>query len=398
MSVPSAAPAYDLAARTRRPRDRAERVRPRAGGRAARPRSRRACASSTTASTTSSSTRATRCASRSCSTRRGPGRTRTTRCSSPRSRSSAGERPELELVLTGGGHETLRLPPGVRSLGRVPERRARARSTAAPPRSSSRAATRASAGRCSRRWRAAAPSPRPPARRWRRSPAGPPSCSSRRRPRRAADAIRQALAEAPAPGRARDRAGPRVHVGAGGRGSTTRSTASSRRPEPSTRVASRVEQPSASPRPQPVLLARRRGDRAPADRALRGARRGVRRDRRHRPAARPRGRGPASRCGTASRSSASARPRSTAPRSALAGVELLHATSACAIVRALRTARPDIVLCMTDPPMVGDIGLCRRAAASARRSSSSARTSSRRSPSSCKRLREPAARRRCSAR
>ncbi len=32
-----------------------------------------------------------------------------------------GERPELELVLTGGGHETLRLPPGARSLGRVPE-------------------------------------------------------------------------------------------------------------------------------------------------------------------------------------------------------------------------------------------------------------------------------------
>jgi glycosyltransferase involved in cell wall biosynthesis len=31
-----------------------------------------------------------------------------------------GERPELELVLTGGGHEALALPPGVRSLGNVP--------------------------------------------------------------------------------------------------------------------------------------------------------------------------------------------------------------------------------------------------------------------------------------
>ena len=30
------------------------------------------------------------------------------------------ERPELELVLTGGGHEALALPPGVRSLGNVP--------------------------------------------------------------------------------------------------------------------------------------------------------------------------------------------------------------------------------------------------------------------------------------
>jgi glycosyltransferase involved in cell wall biosynthesis len=30
------------------------------------------------------------------------------------------ERPELELVLTGGGHEALALPPGVRSLGNLP--------------------------------------------------------------------------------------------------------------------------------------------------------------------------------------------------------------------------------------------------------------------------------------
>ena len=52
----------------------------------------------------------------------------------------------------------------------------------------------------------------------------------------------------------------------------------------------RAEPPPASPRPQSVLLARRRGDRASAHRALRGARRRVRRDGDHRPAARPRAR------------------------------------------------------------------------------------------------------------
>ena len=46
-----------------------------------------------------------------------------------------------------------------------------------------------------------------------------------------------------------------------------------------------------------------------------------------------------------------------------------------------RAERPDVVLCMTDPPMIGDVALPSRAA-SARRSSSSARTSSPRSPSS----------------
>ncbi len=51
----------------------------------------------------------------------------------------------------------------------------------------------------------------------------------------------------------------------------------------------------ADSRPEPVLLARRRGDRAPADRALRGARGGLRGRGRHGGPARPRGRAAADR-------------------------------------------------------------------------------------------------------
>ena len=52
----------------------------------------------------------------------------------------------------------------------------------------------------------------------------------------------------------------------------------------------RAEPPPANRRPQPVLLARSRGDRAPPDRALRGARRRLRGRGGHRGPARPRGR------------------------------------------------------------------------------------------------------------
>ena len=156
-------------------------------------------------------------ASRSCSIRRGPGRTRTTRCSS-RLRAAPRRAAGLELVLTGGGHEPLRLPPGARSLGRVPSAEL-ARLYRRPPRSCSRAATRASAGRCSRRWRAAArsrrerhPAPRRVGggdrRRGRLVLFEPTSADGRRRRRSRRGARRGASARS---GRgARDRRGPRA--------------------------------------------------------------------------------------------------------------------------------------------------------------------------------------------
>ena len=91
------------------PRDRA--ARPAAGARARDPVGRRPRALPS---------RRPRSASRSCSTRPGPGRTRTTPASSRRSRSLREERPELRLVLTGGGHEGRPVPPGVEVRGLVP--------------------------------------------------------------------------------------------------------------------------------------------------------------------------------------------------------------------------------------------------------------------------------------
>ena len=57
--------------------------------------------------------------SRSCSTRRDRGRTRTTRASTRPSRSSAPSARSLRLVLTGGGHEGRPVPDGVEVRGHV---------------------------------------------------------------------------------------------------------------------------------------------------------------------------------------------------------------------------------------------------------------------------------------
>ena len=115
-------------------------------------------------------------ASRSSSTPRVPGRTRTTRACSRRSPGCAA-RPELRLLLTGVG-------PTVRAAGRASRRAARrgrssSTCTGAPPRSSSRASTRDSGCRRSRRWRAAVRSPHRPPPRCRR-------CRRRGRPLRPA--------------------------------------------------------------------------------------------------------------------------------------------------------------------------------------------------------------------
>ena len=59
---------------------------------------------------------------------------------------------------------------------------------------------------------------------------------------------------------------------------------------------------------------------------------------------------------TASRSCAFPRRRSSA-RSSPRGRPTTSRTSAAASSQALRGPRPDVVLCMTDPPMVGDIAL-----------------------------------------
>ena len=68
------------------------------------------------------------------------------------------ERPELRLVLTGAGHPA-GLPDGVDVARPRVATSGSSTSTAAPPRSSSRACTRASGCRRWRRWRAAARSP-----------------------------------------------------------------------------------------------------------------------------------------------------------------------------------------------------------------------------------------------
>ena len=112
-------------------------------------------------------------ASRSCSTRRTPGRTRTTRGSSRRSRASGAERPELRLVLTGAAHDRLALPEGVESRGHVSLDELVEPLPHARRRSSTRACTRASASRASRRWPAAARWPRRTSPRSRRSAATP---------------------------------------------------------------------------------------------------------------------------------------------------------------------------------------------------------------------------------
>ena len=151
-----------------------------------------------------------------------------------------------------------------------------------------------------------------------------------------------------------------------------------------------------APRPQPVLLARRRGDGAPPRRALRGARRRVRRHGRHRRRPRPRGlaaRGDAERRPDRARPLDRLRPlaaRTCAPRTT-------SPTSPTRSRRRCAAPRPDLVLCMTDPPMVGDIALARRPPL--RRAA--ARDQPGRLPGDRGRAeaaREPARRRRCCAR
>ena len=51
------------------------------------------------------------------------------------------------------------------------------------------------------------------------------------------------------------------------------------------------------------------------------------------------------------------------------GAELHHLSRRTASSRALSIARPDLVLCMTDPPIVGDLGLADRSAPAACRCS-----------------------------
>ena len=107
--------------------------------------------------------------------------------------------------------------------------------------------------------------------------------------------------------------------------------------------SNREPRPAAPPRPQPVLLAGRRGDRAAPDRPLRGARGRVRDPRADRCPARPRGGAAGGSCGTASRSSASRRPRSSAPASACAAlnyVTYLGSTLAAALAGPAAGPRP----------------------------------------------------------
>ena len=112
--------AYDRVGPAGSARGRDQRVRPGAGDRAAVAGPGRACTRSTSASTTSASGRSPPSNGvRSSSTPRAPGRTRTTSACSPRSANFAARRPELRLVLTGGGQPLGGLPDGVDVRGAV---------------------------------------------------------------------------------------------------------------------------------------------------------------------------------------------------------------------------------------------------------------------------------------
>ena len=128
-------------------------------------------------------------------------------------------------MLTGGGHSGEH-PDGVEALGNVWLDEL-VRSTGARPRSSSPRSTRASGCRRSRRWPAAARSPARTPRRCPRCAATRRGTSRRRTPEEIAAAVAEVLADPGTVGRARARAGSRVHVGALGAGSTRTSTASS---------------------------------------------------------------------------------------------------------------------------------------------------------------------------
>ena len=88
------------------------------------------------------------------------------------------ERPELELVLTGGGHEGVPCLPAL-SFEATSAARSSSPSTAAPPASSSPACTRVSASHRSRQWRAGAPLPPRTSPRSRRPAATRPHSSIR---------------------------------------------------------------------------------------------------------------------------------------------------------------------------------------------------------------------------
>ena len=169
-------------------------------------------------------------ASRSSTTPRGRGRTRTTTRLFEAFALLRRERPELRLVLTGVGHDAARLPDGRRGARRRLASTSASRCTAARLRSCSRASTRASGCRRSRRWPAAARCrlERRIAARGRRRRGGP------LRPAPTPTAIAAGVAEALAPCRRAVRARARARRGASRgtrrRAPTTAST--SWRPEP----------------------------------------------------------------------------------------------------------------------------------------------------------------------
>ena len=279
-------------------------------------------------------------------------------------------------MLTGGGHESLPPAPGVRSLGSVPVAELaslyrRASALVFPSRYEGFGSPVLEAMACGARSRPLR------SRRSRRSRAGRPSLFAPDSAEEIAAGILAALADAPAlaaRGLVRARG---VHVGAG-RGGARRCL----------RRAGYVESDGcARPPParaQPVLLAGRRGDGAPADRALRGARRGLRRDGRHGTAARPRGRAatPRRRNGVRDHPRPFGR-RSTARQLSLPRRQLRAPTSARAAARALSLGRRRRrSSCMTDPPMVGDVAVAARPPLSRAGGRASARTSSPRSRSS----------------
>ena len=149
--------------------------------------------SSTTGSTTTGSRRATSRASRSCSIRRGPGRTRTTRCCTRRSRCCGA---------SGRSCGSCSRAAATRAPSPTASRRSgtcrwtsSCRCTSAPRRSSSRRSTRASACRRSRRWPAAARSPARSPRRCRRSAATQPGTSRPDDPEEIAAAVEDVLAD-----------------------------------------------------------------------------------------------------------------------------------------------------------------------------------------------------------
>ena len=169
------------------------------------------------------------------------------------------------------GTTRLTLPDGVESRGHVAARRARRALPHAPPRSSSRASTRASGCPASRRWRAAARSRPRTRRRCPRSAATPPSTSTRLDPESIADGDPRACSTTRPSARAR--AGARGSPGTRAPAATTRSTSELSR---STWLLTREPLESASTSSADELL---EVDRRLPSRAARAPSRGRRRGR-----------------------------------------------------------------------------------------------------------------------